>query len=103
VSGLADMADDADPFVFPDMPPTRRWSPSTSSSRPSTSASKIITSLKCIVGTTHSTSASPTAVRHQPYRSKIHRSDAHGNDRGADAAVTIADGPSPIVKISPSN
>ena len=31
------------------------------------------------------------------------RSDSPGNDRSADAALRLADGPSPIVKISPSN
>jgi hypothetical protein len=45
------------------------------------------------------------AARHNPMpsppkSSKIHRSESLANDHGADAAVTIADGPSPIVKIS---
>jgi hypothetical protein len=35
--------------------------------------------------------------------STIRRSEIPGKDRSADAAVTIADGPSPIMKISPSN
>lgn len=48
-------------------------------------------------------SARPIAVPHQPYRSKIRRSETCGNDRGENAAVTLADGPSPIVITSPSN
>jgi hypothetical protein len=56
-------------------------------------------------GTTPSMSARPATIRcpHDNYRLRIHRSENLGTDRGADAAVTIADGPSPIVKISPSN
>jgi len=37
------------------------------------------------------------------YPSTIRRSDSLGSDRGAGAAVTLANGPSPIVKIRPSN
>ena len=97
------MTDDADPFVFPDMPDEavvaidqfledfyhrfqnhyfaqmHRWYHALDRAR----------------------SQPRSAIKRR--RSKIRRSDSLGNDRGADAAVTIADGPSPIVKISPSN
>jgi hypothetical protein len=93
--------DDTDPFVFPDMP-DEAVAAIDQFLEASTTASKITISLKCIAGTTHSMSAKPTAGCHQPYRSQIRRSDQAG-DRDEIAAVTIADRPSPIVNIRPSN
>jgi hypothetical protein len=40
---------------------------------------------------------------HGRHRLRIRRSENLGNDRGGNAAVTIVDGPSPIVNINPSN
>jgi hypothetical protein len=94
------MTDGTDPLVFPDCP-TRLWLQSTSSSRRSTAASKdhyfdqlyrwyqILDQREH----THDTMALAAAPR----------STVHGNERGDDAAVAIADDPSPIVKIRPSS
>ena len=71
------MTDDADPFVFPDMPDEAVVAIDQFLEAFST-ASKTTTSPKCTAGTTHSTSASPTAAPHQPDRSKTRRSDAPG-------------------------
>lgn len=46
---------------------------------------------------------STTTIPYRRRRSTIRRSDSLGDDRGVGAAVTLIDGPSPIVKISPSN
>jgi hypothetical protein len=69
--GLAEMCNELDPFVFPELP--------------------------------DEAAAATVPCPQHPRRLRIHRSETTGNDRGADAAITIADGPSPIVKISPSN
>jgi hypothetical protein len=93
--------DDTDPFIFPDMPDE--------------AVAAIDQFLEAfnrrfqnhyfaqMHRTTHSMSTRAIAVPHQTYRSKIRRSEAGGNDRGESAAVTIADGPSPIVITGPSN
>ena len=84
--GLADVRDQPDPFVFPELPDEAAAVLDLYNSFQQRYGIQLYRYYRAI-----------------DERAARHRSENTGNDCGADAAVTIADGPSPIVKLSPSN
>ena len=102
--GLAQMCDESDPFVFPELPDEAaaaldHFLEDFYNSFQERYGLQLYRYYRAIE------ERAPATVRCHRHscRSRIHRSEILENDRGADAAVTIADGPSPIVNISPSN
>jgi len=99
------MCDQPAPFVFPELDDEAAAALDQFLEDLYNRSSNSVTASSCIAITAPSMNAPPAIVRCPPSSYRwIHRSENRREmTRGVGAAVTIVDGPSPIVKISPSN